>query len=124
MRLKDNDIIQLQTGTNGKVYLITMSGGLSEIKFDAVNNDSIEIKSYKNQNELFSGGLSCSLLKDKEGNLWIITKNAISRFEIERNSFENFQGPPFTPLNIIFMESTLWNIKGNNDRFRFRHFYF
>lgn len=107
MRLKDNDIIQIQTGTNGKVYLITMSGGLSEIKFDAVNNDSIEIKSYKNQNELFSGGLSCSLLKDKEGNLWIITKNAISRFEIERNSFENFQGPPFTPLNIIFMESTI-----------------
>ena len=112
MRLKDNDIIQIQTGTNGKVYLITMSGGLSEIKFDAVNNDSIEIKSYKNQNELFSGGLSCSLLKDKEGNLWIITKNAISRFEIERNSFENFQGPPFTPLNIIFMESTIMEYQG------------
>lgn len=109
--LSNNDVMYLYAGRNNRVYLATQSGGMNEVLSKNLLSDALTFKIINEQSGLASD-LTRSLLEDKSGALWIVSKNALTRFNPQNGSFENFDSFTFKPP-VQFSEATISsNAKG------------
>lgn len=100
--ISSNDVMQIFTNQKD-IYLITFSGGINKIMSDNILSENIEFKAYTEQNGLVSD-LTLSMIQDKKGNQWIVTENALTRFDPVSETFENYD-QQFLPENVYFSEA-------------------
>lgn len=101
--LGNNDIIHMLKDTQGRVWLATFGGGLNLIEgYDA--DGAPRFRCYDKTCGL-SSNICLALTEDRQGELWVSTHNAVSRFDPRRELFSNY--PLFENMrNAIFSEAT------------------
>ena len=86
--LGSNDIIQTLRDTKGRLWLATYGGGLNCIeRYDAQGQPSF--RRYDMSRGLPSN-ICMALTEDRQGDLWIATPNAVTRFHPEEELFFNY----------------------------------
>lgn len=85
--LGNNDIIHMLKDSGGRIWLATFGGGLNRIEgYDA--EGAPRFRCYDKTAGLASN-ICMALTEDKQGDLWISTHNAVSRFDPRREIFSN-----------------------------------
>lgn len=87
--LSGNDVMYTYTDRKKRTYVASFTGGISQILSKNLLTNKIEFKSYTTDDGL-SSDLVQSLQEDKLGNLWIFSENAITKFDVQRQNFENY----------------------------------
>jgi len=85
--LSSNDVTYIYTDSRKDTYVLTFTGGVNKVLSENLLSDQIEFKAYTTRDGLPSD-LVQSMIEDKEGNLWIISENALVRFNPEIETFE------------------------------------
>ena len=85
------------------IYLCTVNGGINKLISSNLLSDSISFKSYTVRDGLASD-IALSMIEDRKKNLWIVSENALSRFNPDLDRFENFSHSLFHK-SYIFTEA-------------------
>ncbi|MGL5938010.1 MAG: hybrid sensor histidine kinase/response regulator transcription factor, partial [Phocaeicola sp.] len=102
--LPANDVYDLYVATTGDLYIATFGGGLSKITEWDEHGLPKRFKSYGQLDGLHSD-IVLSIAEDKEQNLWINSEGNISRFDMARESFEQFNEVSRAISNQYFTEA-------------------
>ncbi|MBQ8520622.1 MAG: response regulator [Bacteroides sp.] len=109
--LKSNDVMSIFQSRSGEIYVLTFTGGINQIISKPPFNDQIRFKHFTESNGLPSD-LVYSMIEDPEGDLWIVAENALSRFNPQNETFENYQKKHLQQdAYFCEMEPVLWNDK-------------
>lgn len=100
--LGSNDVMNIYTDSRKTTYIATFTGGISKALSSNLLSDNIEFKTYTIRDGLASD-LVVSMIEDQQKNLWIVTENALSRFNPEQETFENY-GSNFLQQEFNFSE--------------------
>lgn len=109
--LGNNDIIHMLKDAQDRIWLATFGGGLNLIDgYDA--QGAPYFRCYDKTCGL-SSNICMALTQDKQGELWVSTHNAVSRFDPRRELFSNY--PLYDNMrNAIFSEATaLTSVRGD-----------
>ena len=87
--LSSNDVMQIFTDSRKNTYVITFTGGISQVISKNLLTEDIKFKSYTIKDGLASD-LVLSMLEDTQKQLWVISENSISKFNTEQGTFENY----------------------------------
>lgn len=68
---------------------LTFTGGINKVLSENLLSEHIEFKPYTTKDGLPSD-LVQSMIEDKEGSLWVISENALTRFNPEKETFEYY----------------------------------
>ncbi len=87
--LGNHEIVVLFTDSQDRIWIGTRGGGLNLYfqetgEFVAFNHNP------ENPNSLVDNSVT-DIKEDKEGNLWISTENGLSKFNVQKKEFKNFQ---------------------------------
>ncbi len=86
--LKGNGVYKIYCDKNNRVWICTISGGVSF--FDQVSPLTNQITHRNNNsNSLVNNDVNC-IIEDREGKLWFATNNGISCWQTATNSWKNF----------------------------------
>ena len=77
------------TDKQKRTYIASFTGGISQIVSKNLLSNKIEFKTYTTDDGLASD-LVQAMQEDQQGNLWILSENAISKFDAQRETFENY----------------------------------
>lgn len=88
--LSTNDIMHIYTDKRKTTYLVSFTGGLSKIISKELLSEHIRFKNYDKSNGLASD-LALSMIEDTYDQLWIVSEIALSKFNPEKESFENYE---------------------------------
>ena len=81
--------MQIFTDSRKNTYVITFTGGISQVISKNLLTEDIKFKSYTIKDGLASD-LVLSMLEDTQKQLWVISENSISKFNPEQGTFENY----------------------------------
>ncbi|HKI79791.1 MAG TPA: two-component regulator propeller domain-containing protein [Ignavibacteriaceae bacterium] len=101
-----NRILCLYPDNKSSVWIGTFGGGLN--KFD-YNLGTFE---YYTTEQGLPSNIVCSIVEDKNGNLWISTDKGISLFDVEQKTFKNYDKNDGLSANEFLHDS---GFKSNND---------
>lgn len=87
--LSGNDVMHTYTDKQKRTYIASFTGGISQIVSKNLLSNKIEFKTYTTDDGLASD-LVQAMQEDQQGNLWILSENAISKFDAQRKTFENY----------------------------------
>lgn len=87
--LSSNDVTHIYTDSRKNTYVLTFTGGVNQIVSKNLLTEYIQFKAYTKRNGLASD-LVLSMIEDPQKDLWVISENAISRFNPENGSFNNY----------------------------------
>lgn len=87
--LSSNDVIYIYTDSRQNSYVLTFTGGINKVLSENLLSEHIEFKPYTTKDGLPSD-LVQSMIEDKEGSLWVISENALTRFNPEKETFEYY----------------------------------
>ena len=87
--LLGSDVMHVFTDSRNDTYVMTFTGGMNKVISSNLLSDSIEFKSYTTQQGLPSD-LVLSMIEDESKKLWIVTENALSRFDSTNDTFDNY----------------------------------
>ena len=87
--LSSNDVTYVYTDNRKATYVLTFTGGINKILSENLLSEHIEFKPYTTKDGLPSD-LVQSMIEDKEGSLWVISENALTRFNPEKETFEYY----------------------------------
>ena len=87
--LSSNDVTYIYTDSRKDTYVLTFTGGINKILSDNLLSNEIEFKTYTTQDGLPSD-LVLSMIEDNQKNLWVISENALSCFNPEKDTFEYY----------------------------------
>lgn len=86
--LGNNDIIHMYKDSAGRIWLATYGGGLNRIEgYDADGTPRFRCF---DRNSGLASNICLAVTEDKEGDVWVSTHNAVSRFEPGREVFSNY----------------------------------
>lgn len=102
--LSNNDVHCLHVDKNGQLWLGTFGGGINKVLRKATDSKDAEFMAYTMVDGLYNDIVLC-ILEDNLGNLWLSSENAISRFDTQSNTFQNFNVLSGSS-NAYFSEST------------------
>ena len=77
------------TDNRKATYVLTFTVGINKILSENLLSEHIEFKPYTTKDGLPSD-LVQSMIEDKEGSLWVISENALTRFNPEKETFEYY----------------------------------
>ena len=77
------------TDSRNTTYILTFTGGINKVLSESLLSEHIEFKPYTTKDGLPSD-LVQSMIEDKEGSLWVISENALTRFNPEKETFEYY----------------------------------
>ena len=101
--LGNNDIIHMLKDSGGRIWLATFGGGLNLIEsYDA--DGAPRFRCYDKSSGLASN-ICMALTEDRQGDLWVSTHNAVSRFDPRRGIFSNYYLYD-NMRNAVFSEAT------------------
>lgn len=86
--LGGNDIQFIYKDSDGEMWVLTSSGGLNK----AIGKDPMNSLRFKNYSKKqgFSSDFLLACIEDSNKNLWISTRNGISRFSLKNSKIQNF----------------------------------
>lgn len=85
----DNDVYVLYKDAGGRIWMSVFGGGLYKLlSYDAKKKQPV-IQSY-GVNQGLKSDVILSITEDQNNHLWLATENTITRFDIENESFRNF----------------------------------
>lgn len=87
--LCSNDVTYIYTDSKKRTYVLTFTGGINQILSDNLLTGHIQFKTYTKQDGLFSD-LLLSMIEDQQNNLWIISENALCKFNPDTGAFDNY----------------------------------
>ena len=84
----NNDVQIIFKDSKGKMWLGTSGGGIAL----AIGDNPLKALAFRNytMKEGLPNDFILSCVEDMEGNLWLATQNGLSKFNIAKNSFRNF----------------------------------
>lgn len=88
--LSANDIMHIYTDQNKTTYVASFTGGVNKIVSNQLLSEHIQFKNYDKNNGL-SSDLVLSLVEDSQNQLWIVSENALSKFDPKKETFENYE---------------------------------
>lgn len=88
--LSTNDITHIYTDKRKTTYVVSFTGGLSKIISGQLLNEHIRFKNYDKSNGLASD-LALSMIEDTYDQLWIVSEIALSKFNPNKETFENYE---------------------------------
>ena len=101
--LSSNDVTYIYTDSRRNTYVLTFTGGVNQIVSEDLLTDHIEFKTYTKREGLPSD-LVLSMIEDEQKNLWIISENAIVKFNPESGTFDKY-GKEYLQKEIYFSEA-------------------
>ena len=103
--------MQIFTDSRKNTYVITFTGGISQVISKNLLTEDIQFKSYTIKDGLASD-LVLSMLEDTQKQLWVISENSISKFNPQQGTFENYGSNYFQrELNLTEAVPTLTSQK-------------
>lgn len=87
--LSSNDVMQTFTDSQNNTYVVTFTGGISQVVSKNLLTEDIKFKSYTIKDGL-SSDLVLSMLEDTHKQLWVISENCITKFNPQQGTFENY----------------------------------
>ena len=86
--ISHNYILTVFESKSGEIWIGTFGGGLNKL-ITSINGEFIGFKTFS-INEGLPNSVVKSILEDDNGNLWLSTNKGLSRFNINKESFKNF----------------------------------
>ncbi|MBP1614830.1 MAG: todS 25 [Bacteroidetes bacterium] len=87
--LCSNDVTYIYTDSRKQTYVLTFTGGINQVISDNLLTNHIQFKTYTKQNGLFSD-LLLSMIEDAQKNLWVISEDALCKFDPKKGIFDNY----------------------------------
>lgn len=84
-----NDIMDICTTQSGETYIGTFGGGISKIVETDLAGHPVNFENYGTSHGLPSE-IILSIQEDMVGNLWISSEGGLTKFNVEKQTFENF----------------------------------
>lgn len=106
--LCSNDVTYIYTDSRMQSYVLTFTGGINQILSDDLLTEHIQFKTYTEREGLTSD-LLLSMIEDPQKKLWIISENALSKFDPETGVFDSYD-EKYLQREIYFSEAapTIW----------------
>lgn len=101
--LSSNDVTDIYTDSRENTYVLTFTGGVNQIVSDDLLTDHIQFKTYTKREGLPSD-LVLSMVEDEQKDLWIISENAIIKFDPQSSTFDKY-GKEYLQKEIYFSEA-------------------
>ncbi|MDD3431643.1 MAG: two-component regulator propeller domain-containing protein [Bacteroidales bacterium] len=105
--LSNNDVMFIYSDSGNQLYLLTQNGGVNKVVSDNLLSDKIVFEVLGEMQGLASD-LTLSMAEDPAGNLWIASKQDLSRYNSSSGLINNF-GSYYFKQNFIFSESEAIN---------------
>lgn len=107
--LCSNDVTYIYTDSRKQSYVLTFTGGINQILSDDLLTEQIQFKTYT-EREGLSSDLLLSMIEDSQKDLWIISENALSKFDSKTGTFDNYD-EKYLQKEIYFSEAapTIWH---------------
>lgn len=87
--LSYNDVIHIYTTRKKETYISTLGGGINKIVSTHPTAEHVTFKPYTQQQGLaFDWALS--ITEDSKGSLWIVSENTLTKFDPEKETFDNY----------------------------------
>ena len=111
--LSDNRIISIYEDKLGNLWIGTYGGGLNKLSADQQNLPPGEAKfiRYSTKDGLPSN-IIYGILEDDNGNLWLSTDNGLSKFNLAKQIFRNYNESDGLQSNQFFWGAALKSING------------
>ena len=87
--LLGSDVMHIYTDSNNNTFVLTFTGAINKVISSNLLSDKIQFKTYNIQDGLASD-LVLSMIEDEEKQLWVVTENALSKFDTVNETFENY----------------------------------
>lgn len=87
--LMGNDVMHIYQDSRKDIYILTFTGGVNKVISKNLLSENIEFQYYTMQEGL-SSDMVLSMIEDSKKNLWIVSENALSKFNSQTESFENY----------------------------------
>ena len=87
--LSNNDVHYLHLDKKKQLWIGTFGGGLNKLESKASAKNTAKFSNFSTRNGL-SNDIVLSIQEDKYGNLWLSSENSISRFDPEKQFFQNY----------------------------------
>lgn len=101
--LGNNDIIQMLRDSEGRIWLATFGGGLNLIS--GYDGEGMPRFRCYDKTAGLAGNICMALTEDRQGDMWVSTHNAVSRFDPRRGIFSNYYLYD-NMRNAVFSEAT------------------
>lgn len=101
--LPANDVMNILKTSKGDLFLLSFTGGISYPLSDNLLTDRIQFRNYTKKNGLVSELTQSAVENEKDGNIWIVQENAVSKFIVKEERFENYRTSLFKK-NMKFSE--------------------
>lgn len=98
--LANNDVLYIFESRTGEIYVVTYSGGISQIKSDNLLSNHIRF-SHLNKRTGLPSDIAYAILEDKDGNLWISFETCICKYNLKQNTFETYDRFTLNPHSSI-----------------------
>ncbi len=87
--ISNSDIHCIYKDSEGSIWIGTFGAGLNKVIDNIWSDEPIEVITYDMRNGLPSD-IVLSICEDNKGTLWLTSENAITRFDKENKTFQNF----------------------------------
>lgn len=115
-----NDIIDICTTDSGETFIGTFGGGFSKIDETDDKGFPITFKTYGSVHGLPSN-IILSLQDDNSGNLWIGSEGGLTKFNREKQTFENFSEIKRMMKRHNFSENSRFRLRDGRMLFGYSH---
>lgn len=82
--------MQIYTDRHNTTYVMSFTGGVNKIISGPLLGENIQFKGYDKKDGLASD-LMLSMIEDNSGQLWFVSEIALSKFNPNKETFENYQ---------------------------------
>ncbi len=87
--ISDNDIYVLYKDANSQIWVSVFGGGLNKLeKYD--KEKKLPVFKQYSQKQGLKSDVILSIIEDDNNGLWLATENALTRFDMKKESFRNF----------------------------------
>jgi signal transduction histidine kinase/DNA-binding response OmpR family regulator len=101
--LSSNDVTYAYTDSRKTTYVLTFTGGVNKVLSESMLSDHIEFKPYTTKDGLPSD-LVLSMIEGNDSSLWVVSENALTRFDPEKETFEYYD-KKYTRQELYFTEA-------------------
>ena len=98
--MANNDVLYIFESRTGEIYVVTYSGGISQIKSENLLSNHIRF-SHLNKRTGLPSDIAYAILEDKNGNLWISFETCICKYNLKQNTFETYDRFTLNPHSSI-----------------------
>ncbi|MDP4209434.1 MAG: two-component regulator propeller domain-containing protein [Bacteroidota bacterium] len=110
--LSNNDVMYVFTDSQCHTYVLTENGGVNEIVSGNLLSENITFKNFVGREGAFTD-LMLSMIEDKAGVLWVVSKQGLSKFNPLATEMAHFHSFTFRQ-DVIFSEAAIaLNALGN-----------